>query len=748
MVRFSTFALNHLGDVGVRVGGEFYARTGGAEKGVATMQVLVLDRDNLQERDNRRFDLTGNWQGPLEEFLKQLGNTDLVIVAVQPSDRAQPIKVDTNPLARIGAKLFDGSANPNVWYSAIGVPGMQLGDADEKDVRPDAYKADRSGLDGYLSPDQHDNYGYIPSTHVNLRLDSEHACPPAASLCRYGTGYVVRVLDAHSGDPLPGREHFFETNAGGRDSEFYDTLAARDMVRALEGVKDDEVVTIQSFSTQVGPDRYLPAISGLVPRVWTAQLANQVARLGGTWDAFNRTARMDPGPDSHGVAYSLVGWGGAHQANGAERAAQRTGQQQEAELALTLRPNHASLLRPADVTDGVADVNVLSDLMLDRDSEKWPLSDDPGAMKAFSYLGQHSGSKKLGADPRAAYWSQNLDPTTLDSIRGDVEKTTYPDGNGEFTKTQFDTARAELARELRYVANVRTYLNLLSTPYGAGLAIDSWAKVHRIADQVQQSVRAPDDWTTASWRDLIRLLLETTKPATGHASSAVGALFDLAVWAFGATEDGAPTADQFRVKANQLGEELADRAVGAERTYHLVGDAIVSDWHSLRLIGEYGGCNPQGATPEECPSKYAFDEHDRVKASDAIRRAVESLIYEKLVPLAYTTFDLKATHGSHPPTDVAAQFYCPFPGHIFHDFPKQSWVALERVIDPVNDDNEYQTYILSRPNPGSTDRDALTTITKKMFDSVTDGGLGISPERFLVAQPHREVDAVGCHWVS
>jgi hypothetical protein len=56
-----------------------------------------------------------------------------------------------------------------------------------------------------------------------------------------------------------------------------------------------------------------------------------------------------------------------------------------------------------------------------------------------------------------------------------------------------------------------------------------------------------------------------------------------------------------------------------------------------------GGCNPADTDEDHCPRKFGFTQADRIKASDAVYRAMQSIAYENLVPLAYTTSNLRSS---------------------------------------------------------------------------------------------------------
>lgn len=425
------------------------------------------------------------------------------------------------------------------------------------------------------------------------------------------------------------------------------------MTKALDEVLSRDVVTIESVSNRTPDGAYVAPVSRIDgPEV--KQLAVAVARVGGTRNGFNRAVGVAPAAASRGLVYSMAGWGGASEGQGAESAAGVDGVGDTALFNFVLRPNRDSLLRPADVTTNGDAVGVLSELILDRGTEQWPLSHDPGAMRALKWLGETE--PLLSSDPRSAYWTQDLTQGATNAIIARLDRLAYPEGR-DFTREEFTKARDELIQELDWVGNVRKYLKDLSSPFDTGAALESWITAQDVADKVRDAVRPPDDETVMSWIEFVKIILHLAGPFTHEVTGEVASLLDLGVWAYGANGSGAPTGDEFHVKANELGKELVDRALDAETTYNRVGDAIVSDYRALKEIGTYGGCNPKG---DKCKPQFAFTKADRDAASIAVYRATQAIAYEKLIPLAYQAFKLNPALLSKAPSNIPEQFTCGF----------------------------------------------------------------------------------------
>ena len=182
------------------------------------------------------------------------------------------------------------------------------------------------------------------------------------------------------------------------------TAEADRMTAALKAVPAGDLITIQVVSNRERGESRYPAPVGPIDKASMVKLADAVADAGGTRNAFNRTALQTGAPASSGATYTLVGWAGAGEGAGAKAAAGLDGAGDAPLLSGALRPGHDSELRPAEITYSTANPQTLQNLLVAKPTGAWPLDDDPGAMRAISYLG--STDQRLGPDPRSAYWTQ------------------------------------------------------------------------------------------------------------------------------------------------------------------------------------------------------------------------------------------------------------------------------------------------------------------------------------------------------
>lgn len=737
---------------GIEVGGQLYDNELGKR-----LQVLVLDRKTLAPVSNASFQPEEGDR--LAGLIDGLDDTDLVIVSAQGStsdvDRAIAGFDGLLKLIGVPGKLCGADCIPVAGrFSAIGVPGLKVGEGDWSLRGSTANATDNGGMAGYLSPDQYLNYGFVPSEREQFRYGGQQVPWCASPPCTDDyAGYRIRVRDAHTLAPGPGDGEFYPTNGRTLNGDA-ETLWANRMADALNAVPNGDLVTIEVASNRrSGEATYLPPVDK-VSKAAMSRLADAVARIGGTRDAFNRTALLGGAPDSGGAVYTLLGWAGADEGAGVEAAAGVYGAGDAPVISGVLRPGNDSEFRPAEVMAAAENPHVLQDLMVEPPTGAWPLDDDPGAKQAISYLG--STDQRLGPDPRSAYWTQSFDEATTNAIIAGLKSAPYPSG-ASFSAEQFEAARAELVKELGWVGNVRTYLTNLSKPFSDN-ALSSWVAAQKIADEVYDDVNKPQDEVAMKWVEFTRIILGLLGPLTHEVTGVIGHLLDLGVWAYGASQSGAPTYDEVKVKADELGAEMVEQAQQAQATYARMGDVIVSDYTKLALIGQYGGCNPSSPG---CPPELALSNADRIAASADVYRGIERVAYTKLLPLGYHTFALKPYDGSVAPFPPNYQCGFDFPWDDYgSNRPYASWALLED-LDPVGNVNGWAPFVFSAPPGISTHHGSPPSneLLERMFDPVSmsgnpaKGGLGMSREQLSYETDHdywfgsESAEARRCGWL-
>lgn len=713
----------------------------------AVLHVLVLDRRTLAPISNTGYN--SHEDERLHADIAKLDDSELVIVSVagnlaQSNPRAR-LPID-ELLNRIGVPgQLCGSTDNCVplpgQYSAIGIPGMKVGDGDWNNrtnvEHPTAGL--NGGLQGYLSPDQYLNYGFVPAEREPFTYGGKEVAPCASGTICEPThlGYRLEVRDAHTLEPEAGGFQIFDTDGYGMTAA-QQTAETDRMTAALKAVPAGDLITIQVVSNRERGESRYPAPVGPIDKASMVKLADAVADAGGTRNAFNRTALQTGAPASGGATYTLVGWAGAGEGAGAEAAAGLDGAGDAPLLSGVLRPGRDSEFRPAEITYSTANPQTLQNLLVAKPTGAWPLDDDPGAMRAISYLG--STDQRLGPDPRSAYWTQSFGESTTNSIIAGLKSVPYP-SDASFTQDQFEAARAELIKELGWVGNVRTYLKNLSTPF-ADNALPSWVAAQKIADRVYDDADRPGDEVAFRWVEFTRIILGLFGPATHEVTAVVGHLLDLGSWMYGADANGAPTDREVRTKADDLGAELVEQAQQAQATYDRMGDVIVSDYAKLSVVGPNGGCN---ASSPSCPPELAFSTADRIAASSNVYRSVERLAYTKLLPLGYHVLSLLPYEGKAPPypPNYKCQAFHPWIDDYTDKAPYAS-TSLLRELDPAGQDNVWDPFVLSKPpSDWSTHGTPPSNeLLDRMFGPVSlsgdpkVGGLGISPASLVQESEH------------
>lgn len=742
LVSIDTMVRSQYDVPGIQVGATTYTAKGICCFFNAVVQVLVLDRQTLGFVSNSTYNDTN----AVEAALRKLDATKLVFAVLQ-----RPVGRRINPLvgeslvqalAPIGFPKLIAVPRSGGSVSAIGVPGTSPGDAN---VNVD--EKNGGEMQGYLTPDQHLEYGFVSAKRIPFTYPKlPEGCPPDTSGCN-NVGFLVDDIDPRTDETL--QQRFFYTNSRSLSAAQH-SAQTNDMADFLNHIPAGDLVRVETKSNRGSPveERYRPPV-GLIDRATMVKLAAAVAGVGGSRNAFN-TEALASGPANGAPVYSLVGWAGAGEGNGEEAALGVDGTGDAPDLSGVLRRDRQYMFRPVQTSTFGPVSDTLQNVILQPPTGTWP---DSGP--ALNYLG--ATDKRLGCDPRSAYWTGSLTEADLNAIAENIRAAPYPGsgapdqcttGGVQFTDAQFQTAKTELLKELGWVGNVRSYLAKLASPFADG-ALESWTQAQTIADQIYLDAKKPDDKTSLRWVQFTSTMIKligaaSFNPISGGIAGIMGNLLDLGVWIAGAGKDGAPGGDEVRFKADELGAQLVDQAQQARATYARIGDIIVSDYNKLKVVGADGGCNPNSPG---CPKDYAYTEAAKIAFSATFYRGVQRIAYEKLLPLGYRVyqlhnFDSLARSDRGRPPDVPNWYHCGIV-HSFYAFPALAYTSLLEELDPVGHINLYDVFVLAAPRGsdvhGTPPPDGLL---KRMFDPVsktddpTVGGLGISPAELMRTAKH------------
>jgi hypothetical protein len=626
------------------------------------LQVVVLDRATLGFVSNKTYKCSSypfNCGSQVASDLKKLDDTNLVIAVSQPGF-THPYDLEA-ALGSIGFPKLSAEQEfallnaPGGVVSVIGVPGLRAGqaharfvlDGDETDV---GYGGD---MIGYLTPDQYFNYTYLPKERVPFDTRATTGDPPTVQIGNQtytsksppqdrGRGFFVQILDRHTLAPQSGGIYDGTFNTGCPASTPPERCPTGDefhkmgsMTALLKSIQPGDIVVI----TDMGRPPAIPALATKFiggfeaeERAALRDLASAVASVGGTRHTFNVAGASK---DSH---YSLIGWGGAGEGNGQETSTQKDPSPGVARIRGTLARDRLSEFKPVTASPVGDPSEALAQLML-QPATPWPLDGDTGAQKAIAYIGSQDG--RLGANPRAAYWTQPFDQATWDQIAGVVKGLKYPGADEGFTAAEFAAAKDELVQEITWVGDVRAYLKNLSSPF-ADNGISSWANLTTITDKVKDALKPPDQRIQMLVLDIIGGVLSIAGVKGGPVVEFVAVAYETTMEYLTQDRDGGD-AETITGNANELAAGLVTRLQDAQLGFRNLGNIIVSDYDKLKKVGTLGGCS---STSANCPPEWQFSQRDQQQASVAAYQSIESEFSQELMGLAFPAYTLNP-RGNH-----------------------------------------------------------------------------------------------------
>ena len=353
----------------------------------------------------------------------------------------------------------------------------------------------------------------------------------------------------------------------------------------------------------------------------------------------------------------------------------------------------------------------------------------------------------LGADPRAAYYSEALnfdwDPA-LNDIHNAQFSALDPPASG-FDKTEFKWAKGELTQEINDVKAVDSYILKLASAYtNAKGAL--WSSFGEVTTYVNNSVEnANDERVAATVRDVLGAILTigSAIPGLGVAPSIVSAAYTVAVYF--ATHGTQSTAQPFDVTAAHLGAQLTSRLDAAETEIELSWrDILVADYQKMRTVALCSPLAPTRACPDPAQG-WHLSSFDVQKVKKTLELALERTLYLSLVPAKYHIL-VDIYNGTPHPNDpfnpkekVTATMVRGDPS-LFRcvgfgtPFPKGTGTYQRSNSDEV--------YVLTNDPPGfDAFKSASAVLFARMFsppngngkwsDTVNNGGLGINEADFF-----------------
>ena len=650
----------------------FYPRgTGNA------LQMLVLNRSDLSP--------VATWGGPattasLAALATQVGTYDdanLVIITAwadpgwaKVGDPAYALTAKTGAAGQIGATeipfpiFYRDPLTHGGQMTFVGVPTFPAGKAWQ--TAGVVGGAGLSTLNGFLSPDNNDNYAYLASSpHTyDLGPDGQSVALKlgpstyTASLPAGQGGFTAVYLDAGTLAPHAGlgQQTYTTRNADGTPN----LAGMASMTNDLQSAQNAGVpvlVAVRSIGSQPLAQMGLqpPSYSGPFDQAYATaldQLAGLIAQSGGTVQTFAGMATVPQAASS----YSLVGANAApelpslaQQGLGAEMGTAMTPPPSSARLAGQLTRNRISSYVPVTAANAPVGGALLKTALAEPSA--WPYASTSAGQAAIACVGNAAG---LGPDPRSAYWIQPYGGSRWEEIQSTVRSlspTVCPCPlNGTCVSSRlFGQVQQQLVTEIGWVIDVKGYIASLTAPFTSD-GLTSFAELNTITNQVVQAVDPPPAAKPGInilmlFADIADLLDSFDFPAAGTISATFLISGDL----FSNTQGGATTDPGEKVvdASDKVGQDLANELQGiAANNDHLV-DIVVGDYAKLKKVGTLGGC----VSGPSCPAEWQFTQDDQNAASRMYEVNAKRQIWSGILPSAYpyvlqTSSDASAYDGT------------------------------------------------------------------------------------------------------
>lgn len=302
--------------------------------------------------------------------------------------------------------------------------------------------------------------------------------------------------------------------------------------------------------------------------------AELIASLGGNRWAFNELQGQA------GAGYALVGRLD-HDLPAAE--ASPVLGDETARLVGNLARTRHSFLEPLVQTTAGAITTQMTEV-LSQQPEPFPTVNVP----AMTYLAKRlgfCGEAAATCDLRAAYWKRYRSEWL--GKKSTLESAQYPgDGRG-FDEAQFRATKEQLVGEVTLLTDTRNYFEQLKRPFEKAQRATQ-VDLRAITDTVKRELNPGDGWLTPSWK--LALTSYSLKvgvfagPPANKLFEGMSAVFMLS--SFLSNDAGRPTlADQLQVRADRLGEQLAESYDQAGQNIDAIALIVASDWGRLRTVG-------------------------------------------------------------------------------------------------------------------------------------------------------------------
>jgi hypothetical protein len=645
------------------------------------LQLVVLDRNTLET--------TATWSGPPSATgVTQLGDKlagyeDNVLAIVTAWRSSEWFGGATDALVGYsgqGVTTIGAFAPPTDQIAVyglehggqlswIGAPGFSRGDAWEA-----GFGDGPPALRGFVSPDNDENYAYLATDPTTYEVGTETQSATGNQVVRLAVGELSALVD-----PLPnGEGGFAVAYYRGQSLEYADVSGAGPrsyVTRNADGspnyggmsqMTDDLTAAVASTTPvlfavhSLGPAPL--ARMGLQPPHYEGQfdpvlaaaidkLASAIGQAGGREQAIYGMSTQPTGDD----AYALLGSNyAAHDGLDEEGSGVDAGSQIGPSGGTTVsgivaKDKQGRYVPKASAAEPLG--SALAELIVAEPSE-WPDSSTPGQQAALKCIGNAQG---LGPDPRTAYWLQTYSSDRWSGIQAAVSAM-QPSACSDpaISTTDFTKVRDEIAKEIGWLVDVRSYLGSLSAPFTDD-GLSSFADLQSITADVVQAVNPPQKSTAgidplAIFADVLDVLDVGEVPGAGAVAAGFFLAADLTT-----DSDNGPTidwGDRVEAASANVGQKLAQQLQTISSGNQQLVDIIASDYEKLSTVGALGQCTP-GAP--NCTPEWQFTQEQQNAASRAYEISAKRQIWSGVLPAGYP-FVLLTTSN---PGDFGGDFQGP-----------------------------------------------------------------------------------------
>jgi hypothetical protein len=743
------------------------------------LQVLVLDRRDLTLVSNKSYDCPAATAHPRESEHAALSGCVQAVskdLASLAKSKRPTIAVAVNlpgpdpavqPPAGVGDAL-GGYVAPWEWWSSAAVvrrgtfaavfqPGESNGQVQL--AAPDPTVPGSGMIDDNLFLDNEGRYSLVSGQRPRFETQAPGSSATQNVIAVGGRsfaqalpansrgGFQVLVLDART---LEGRSHWFETHgspAGVRAMQ--ETLAAANSAGGGRGQFGYSELIFVAGRGNPTVDLLGDAYPSVDP------LATAIEEAGGSRSRFLQALGSKM---STGNSYTLAGRSRLGHANGDEV----LGSGPSAAASLNTAPLSGVLARAgryyefrvenADPlgSEGQAPLNRGAAELLQvagQGPTPWPEQGNPGRTAAVEYLGEAVFETD---NPRTQYWTRVFNADEWARVATTIEQLPAPLAAKGFDAADFLWARRELVQEIAWLRWTYAHLEKLAKPFDS-TEFQSWSKLQRIADEVENEVKASEEEKAEALASgVFELTLDIGEevPLVGKVVGAASAVYHFGMEV--AKIEGESAGDNFSVKVGRVGEEFTDRLAATQSLLiRQLPDAIASDYGRLKAIGTCSA--PTRVDWAGCPfdhEAWEYTQVDQETAAKSLLTSSEGAAYGAIVPAKYSAFELPIQTIRQATTfsGLTLEVVCHWP---FADSPASAQYArpMFREIG-LPDENLRETWIVTALGELQGDGTIGSAYRMKVPEAgVTDqifgdgkGQLNLSQEDFLARNFRAETD--------